>query len=502
VTLASSRARVWGIAQLLRHVRLAIAKEFGSNPILVRGELAKTSTSPGGHVYFAIKEAAATLNCRIPEAYARRLVLPPAGSKVDVEGTLGFYDARGQFQLTVTRIEVVGDGSQAARLEKLKIKLRAAGYFDRARKRPMPKYPFHLALVASEGSDGENDFRTALRERAPFVRVTLFPTLVQGPFAADAIASAIRKAGRSRFDAIVVARGGGSEDDRMAFNEEAVAVAIFQSPLPLLTAIGHQADHHVADDVADAFSDNPLGAAVDLTAHAYRAFSDLRVARRALNVGLRRRIIADAGRLRDARARLSVETARTIDQRSLLLDDVTSRLPGAARHNLSLLNSRLHALLRRLDARSPAAQLAARAARLELHKAALEAAVAGLFPVRRATIEQQRVTLQRALSRAAESSAGRLRDRREGLERSGASALDRKGRKLAVVRAKLYGSNPEAILQRGYAIVRIGGRAVQDAAGLVPGDRVEAKLARGSLTARVEEIVSEEKTAEEKQTHD
>jgi exodeoxyribonuclease VII large subunit len=464
---SASQPRVWGVRELLNYVTRRIERDEKLVDLGVRGEVTNLKTSALGHVYFSLKEpSGASLGCFVRNASARDLPELANGLEVTAFGSLGLYPGRGDVQLTATAVTLVGGGKLAAVYERIKRKLEAEGLFDPARKRSIPRYPFRVALISSREAEGARDFWSIIAAKAPAVALRLFATQVQGVLAPAGIAEAIARAARSKPDVIAVVRGGGSDEDRLPFNEEIVARAIANAPVAVVTAIGHRADHHIADDVADASFATPTAAAEALVAGfaAYPRFIGDALGRARGLVA--QRIGADRERLRRLGAspylrgfeRLGDALAQRVDR---LVGAVASRHASTVHRN----GDRLRTLERRLAANDPSARLAERRGRLRSAMAAMDRA----WTVR--------------ANRAKRDGADAVR----GLPVSAREALQRLATRAALLRARLDGKDPEAILQQGYAIIRIGDRVLKDAALARPGEAVDARLWRGTIRARVEE---------------
>jgi exodeoxyribonuclease VII large subunit len=461
----------------VRELARYLARKFNDPQLAeigVRGEITganKQQRTPGGTRYFSLKGPGVILPCIAFKETADALGKLEDGVEAIAYGRLGFYEDQNKPQLYVARIELVGSGSFAAIYERTKRKLEAEGLFDPARKRPLPRFPFRIVLVSSPGADGANDFVGALRERCPYLDVRLEPTLVQGPNAPSAIVQALARAGRSGADVIVVARGGGSDEDRIPFNDEQVARAIARSPIPVMTAIGHRGDNHIADEVADLRADVPRDAANLIIAGFDQVQIVLRQAEGRMRSTVLRRIEnaqQRVGRLASSPFLNRFERIAGAKQQTLdLLAADLSRAHAAAALRKS---SRIASLERRLHPFEPSRQLASRGVRLAQLKEAL--------------------TLHwTAYAKAARRD---LSDRSSALERAIDVRLRENGRRVERLGDKLAGADPVKVLQLGYAIVRKDGRAVRDASQFSPGDALDAQLARGTVRARVEESKRDE----------
>src|SRR6266498_5004691 len=264
--------RVLSVSELTATVRRLLEKEVGE--VWVTGEVTNLRAQASGHVYFTLKDATAQLSCVLfrGEAVANREFLQD-GQKLLLHGSLTVYEPRGQYQLIVSAIEPQGLGALQLAFEKLKRKLQAEGLFAQERKRPLPRYPQRVGLVTSPTGAAIRDVLHVIQRRQPSLEIVFAPCRVQGEGAAAEIAGAIRRLNQwsltpspvARLDLILVTRGGGSLEDLWAFNEEIVARAIFESALPVVSAVGHEIDFTISDFVADLRAATPSAAAEIIT---------------------------------------------------------------------------------------------------------------------------------------------------------------------------------------------------------------------------------------------
>jgi len=264
--------RVWEVGALCRAISDALQARF--NPVAVRGELTGFSRAASGHCYFSIKDGQGQIRCAMFKRAASMMDFSPRdGELVEVRGKLGVYEARGDLQLVVDSMQRAGQGALFEQFLRLKAQLESEGLFDSARKRELPLFPRAIGVVCSPGAAAWHDVMTALRRRVPHIPVVLVPALVQG---AQAPASLIRalgalygmaQEGGARAgdmpvpDVILLVRGGGSIEDLWAFNDEQLARTIVQSPVPLISGVGHETDFTIADFCADLRAPTPTAAA-------------------------------------------------------------------------------------------------------------------------------------------------------------------------------------------------------------------------------------------------
>lgn len=350
---------VMSVSTLVARLRGAVESKF--NAVWVSGEISSFTKAASGHMYFTLKDDAANLRAVLFRGVNLRMKFEPRnGMEVLARGRLSVFDQRGDVQLQIEELQPKGLGAAELALRQLKDKLLARGYFDPRRKRPLPKYPKRVALIASATGAAIRDMLELLAQRWPRGDVIVRPSRVQGTGAAEEVAVALRElnrlhvSGRLPLCAVVIGRGGGSSEDLAAFNEEAVADAVFQSVVPVVSAIGHETDVTVADLVADHRAETPTAAIVALTPHRLELLAD---------------VDDRAGRLRDAidrrlaliRDRLDAVASRPVFRRPLQrvndleqrLDDTAARIHRAARARLAATAEKLAAAAAQLDGLSP-----------------------------------------------------------------------------------------------------------------------------------------------------
>jgi exodeoxyribonuclease VII large subunit len=433
--------RVFAVNELVRAARLTLESRFAE--VRVEGEVSGFKRSGPGHLYFCLKDDQATLDCVMYAREATRIRFQiQDGMVVRLRGRLTIYEGRGRFQMSVLEVEPQGAGALAVAFEQLKQKLQAAGLFAAARKRPLPFLPRRLGIVTSPQGAVIQDIIRIVHRRFP-VPILIAPTPVQGPGAAAAVVAALERLGRvPDVDVIIVARGGGSQEDLWSFNEEIVARAIAASPVPVISAVGHETDFTIADFVADLRAPTPSAAAelavpvmVDL-----RAEIMLLVQRAARGTGaqLRQsRLILERARSRIADPR------RLFDERRQITDDLVTRA---------------HRLVSR--------RIARRRADLGVGELALSRA----HP-------RRRITDQRMM----------LGEFKQMLTLAGRRALQRRRGHFDSLGHKLDALSPRRVLDRGYSLsFAADGRLLTDASETKIGDRIRVALKRGEIAATVE----------------
>lgn len=452
--------------RLLRYLEKRFADDRNMHYLGVQGEVSNLRLQPNGNAYFTLKDRDAVLNC---VAFAERAATFPAfdnGADVIAYGEVKVYArTASSFQLVATRLELTGVGALHAKYEELSARLQREGLFSADRKKPVPRFPFRVALVGSPTGDGTKDFVTQARQRAPHVALKLFETQVNGVAAVPEIVHAIRSADASGADLLVVVRGGGSYEDLFGFSDERVVRAIAACATPTVAAIGHERDQPLIELVVDVRAATPSTAAQTVLP---KREDLLRAVAERANAA--RRAFAN----RVTRARSSLDR---IETRSPLADPV--RLLGARRQAIDTLRNAVAIGAERQIARS-------RAALAPIERRLIASSPRALYERRRARVAQLREGLERIGGELVAKRRARLAPLVARFGPAFVRIVARDKSRLATLQAQFAGNDPEALLKRGYAIVTSGGKLVRDAAEAPPGTAIEAKLARGTLRARVE----------------
>lgn len=322
----------------------------------IQGELSNYKIYPSGHHYFTLKDGGSAIRCVMFASSAMRLRFRPEnGMKVVAAGRVSVYPRDGAYQLYCSSLSAAGVGDLYVAYEQLKEKLYQRGLFDEGHKKPLPRYPGRIAIVTSSAGAAVHDMIRILRRRYPIAKVILLPVRVQGPEAPGEIADAIAYANEHRLaDVLITGRGGGSIEDLWAFNDERVAYAIYDSVIPVISAVGHEPDVTISDFVADARASTPSNAAEiavpDMAELLGRlAQQDGRMRQGLLNAAEKRR-----QRLESVAARRIWQDSGTLLQdKRQALDGVTARLTDAAQRSLQQKAQRLATLSSAVDAMSP-----------------------------------------------------------------------------------------------------------------------------------------------------
>ncbi|HEY5345630.1 MAG TPA: exodeoxyribonuclease VII large subunit [Verrucomicrobiae bacterium] len=319
--------KVLSVSELTGNVRALLEKQIGT--VWVSGEITNLRAQSSGHIYFTLKDAGAQLSCVLfsREKVSQRELLAD-GQKVLLQGEVTVYEARGQYQLIVRDVELQGVGALQIAFEKLKQKLATEGLFAAERKRALPKFPARIGLITSPTGAAIRDVLHVVQRRNPALEIILAPARVQGDDAAKEIAEAIQTLNEfGNLDLILLTRGGGSLEDLWAFNEEIVARAIFESAIPVVSAVGHEIDFTIADFVADVRAATPSAAAEIITENVFVSRALVGDAMDLMQLRVRRRMRIENENFDSLAGRLArLHPRRKLDDSLQRLDDLQSGL--------------------------------------------------------------------------------------------------------------------------------------------------------------------------------
>ncbi len=353
--------QIYKVSQITRYIKELFDIDDLLQDLWLEGEVSNFSRSTAGHIYFTLKDEEAQIRCVLWRSQAAlQPHLPQDGEAIIAHGHISVYEVQGVYQFYVDTIRPVGVGLLYLEFEALKSRLEAEGLFASERKRSLPPFPHRLGVVTSPVGAAFRDILNVLGRRYPLVEVVLAPTPVQGDEAPDGIVAALSALERyGDVDAIIVARGGGSLEELWAFNDERVARAIYASPVPVISGVGHETDFTIADFVADVRAPTPSAAAEI-------AVPDQQELRSSIELGRQRLEQAMQGRIAKWRADLEEERSalRRLSPRSMVegyrqrLDDLTERALSHLRHRLTIQRERLRGCVLQLQSLSPTLTLA------------------------------------------------------------------------------------------------------------------------------------------------
>ena len=347
---------VLSITQINEYIRERLDSDRLLAQVAVRGEISNYKMYPSGHLYFTLKDENAALKCVMFKNNAMRLRFRPEnGMKVIAAGKISVFPRDGAYQLYCSAMAMDGIGDLYAAFEQLKNKLAAQGLFDPAHKKPIPKYPQTIGIVTSEAGAAVHDMLRILRKRYPLAKVRLLSVRVQGVEAPGEIAAAIRYANHYRLaDLLIVGRGGGSIEDLWAFNDERVSYAIYQSEIPVISAVGHEPDVTISDYVADLRAATPSNGA-ELAVPDREALSQtLDSMSAAMTSALSRQLNAAQRHLNVlSQSAVLQSPAGYLEQKEKEIQLLKNRLIAAQNNSIARKNQRFIGNVAKLDAMSP-----------------------------------------------------------------------------------------------------------------------------------------------------
>lgn len=348
--------QVLSITQLNEYIRGKLDTDPLLNSVAVKGEISNYKLYPSGHHYFTLKDESSALKCVMFKGNALRLRFRPEnGMKIIAMGKISVFPRDGAYQLYCTAMALDGVGDLYAAFEQLKRKLQAQGLFDPAHKKPIPKFPETIGIITSSAGAAVHDMLRILNKRYPLAKVRLLPVRVQGVEAPGEIAAAIRYANYHKLaDLLIVGRGGGSIEDLWAFNEEIVAHAIYESDIPVISAVGHEPDVTISDFVADLRAATPSNAA-ELAVPDREALSQTLDSMANAMANVLNRQIAGHKQHLDILSKSPALQSPTgyLEQKQRQLDMLKNRLIAAENQNIAGHTHRYVALTAKLDAMSP-----------------------------------------------------------------------------------------------------------------------------------------------------
>lgn len=438
---------IFTVSRLNIEVRAALE---GSFPLLwVSGEISNLAAPRSGHLYFTLKDSAAQVRCAMFRARRNLARIQPAdGMQVIVRARVTLYEPRGDYQLVIEQIEEAGEGLLRQQIEQLKRGLEAEGLFSSDHKLPIPGFARRIGVITSPTGAAIRDVLTVLRRRCAAIPVIIYPVAVQGAAAAAEIAGMLRVAQQRReCDLLILTRGGGSLEDMMAFNDEALVREIYRLEIPLISAIGHEIDTSLSDFVADQRAPTPSAAAEIAAPDCEELGRSVASHYTLLLRSQRRRLLQLSQRLDELCIRLNQQhPGNRLQQQQRQLDSQRLRLLQGMRHGMELLQRSHISLRHRLERSSP----------------------------RQLLLQEQR----------------RLDNLEARLARRMREQLHSSVQRLAGVSRELNAVSPLATLERGYSITFDSSMAVlTDASSVRPDEHLHVRLAKGGLECRVEKIV-------------
>ena len=439
---------IYTVSGLTRDVRDILENNF---PLIwIEGEISNLAQPSSGHIYFSLKDESSQVRCAMFRMRKRLLNFSPEnGTQVLVRARVSLYEARGEFQLIIEHMEEAGDGALRRAFEQLKKQLEKEGLFDPDHKLPLPALPDCIGVITSPTGAAIRDILSILDRRFPSIPVKIYPVAVQGKSAADDIANMVRFAvNQKQCDVLILARGGGSLEDLWAFNEEPVARAIYDSDIPIVSAVGHETDFTIADFVADQRAPTPSAAAELVSPDRAEWIQGLVNTEQQLHKILRNILNQKQQTLFHLRKRLQ-HPGRRLQMQSQRIDELEQRLHHAQHIHIRHLRARLITLCARLNQHTP------------VHKLNYYKTQSDNLTHRLNTSMKQQIQI--------------------------------KQQQLANTSRALDAISPLATLGRGYSIVRKWPEEtlIQSSGDVSPGDKIEARLKNGRIICNVEQTLDD-----------
>lgn len=432
---------VLSVEQLNVHIKQLLEGQIGL--AWVKGEISNFKIHSSGHFYFSLKDAKSQISSVMFRGHNSRLKFKPTdGMEVIVRGRITVYEPRGNYQLLCEMMEPVGAGALQKAFEQLKTKLKSEGLFDSNKKRPIPTFPKHIAIVTSPTGAAIRDILNILSRRAKSINVTVVPTIVQGEAAAPALREAFKKAiALPEVDVVIIGRGGGSVEDMWCFNDEELARLISASPIPVISAVGHEIDFTISDFAADLRAPTPSAAAELVAKSSVELGGKINSLERLLKITLEKKLNSIREKMLGLTKRL-VDPKRRLQDLELRNDDLLSRLElalnrylGDRRHRIDLLNEKLG---------NPESLIQAKYKELAHFK----------------TRSFQALVFQ----------------------------LERKKSQVIHFSGLLDSLSPLKVVERGYSIVTSNNKVIKSHTQLKVGDQLYIRLAQGALSATVDQV--------------
>lgn len=436
-----SEPSVLSVEQLNVYIKQLLEGQVGM--VWVKGELSNFKAHTSGHFYFSLKDSRSQISAVMFRGHNSRLKFKPTdGMEVIVRGRITVYEPRGNYQLMCELMDPVGAGALQKAFEQLKAKLKAEGLFDSARKRPIPTFPRHIAIVTSPTGAAIRDILNVLSRRARSIQVTVVPTVVQGEAAAPQIREALKKAvALPNVDAVIIGRGGGSIEDMWCFNDEALARLIAASPVPVISAVGHEIDFTIADFVADLRAPTPSAAAELVAKSSSELANKVQSLERVLYISFEKKMKYLREKMLGLSKRL-VDPKRRLQDLELRNDDLLSRLEMAIHRYVKEKSHRVEMLTQKLG--SP-----------------------------QDLIDEKKKDLAYLGARS---------------EKALIFSMEKKKARMSRLIGILDSLSPLRVVERGYSIVTKDHEVIKSAGQVKKGDTLGIRLAQGSLTVVVDSV--------------
>ena len=486
--MQNSNSNIFTVTQLNYSVRHLLEVELGQ--VWLTGEISNFSQPVSGHWYLTLKDENAQVRCAMFKMKNLRVNFRPQnGMQVLVRASVSLYEPRGDYQLIIESMQMAGDGLLQQQFEGLKMKLAAQGLFAQEHKKPIPKFVKRVGIITSPSGAALQDILHILNRRDPSLQVVIYPTLVQGKEATQDIIDTIRLANqRKECDVLIVGRGGGSLEDLWCFNEEAVAYAIYQSELPIISAVGHETDVTIADFVADLRAPTPSAAAELVSRDQQEIVRQLQHHLNMVNLAFDRLWAEKLSRFQHLNLRLNAQSpAKQLELLHFKLTQIFDRLQGRLGQSLKLKEQKIAQLFLRVQAKHPRLQLEMQKLHLTQQETRLCKQIEQLFNAKRQKFyfAKQRLdnsTLPHNISRQNQN----LQQLSHRLTYLIEKQFTKQQQGFHALCTKLDGLSPLKILGRGYSITQNDQQhVITNTKQITKGDRITTQLVNGQILSEV-----------------
>lgn len=448
-----------------------LKNKFDTDPhiqnIIIKGEISNFKGHTRGHLYFTLKDETSRINAVMFQYSASKLTFTPEdGMTVLVTGRVSIYEATGQYQIYIEEMEEDGLGNLHLKFEQLKKELKEKGLFDSIHKKPIPKYPEKIGIITAPTGAAVRDILTTIKRRYPICSTYLFPSLVQGLDAKDYIVKQIEEADKHNLDVIILGRGGGSIEDLWAFNEEVVANAIFNAKTPIISAVGHEIDFTIADFVADLRAPTPTAAAeiavpnivdINVLLNQYK-IRTTNIIKNKLNTN--QNILSSIKESYILKNPLAVYEIKTE-----ILNGLYIRANRIIKTNITEYQSRLKGIKDNYILKNPLA----------------------VYEVMHQRVSNSYISLNRIINNSILDNKNKLNQiKKTHILNNPEKLLTNIKSNYNLVKNKLELLNPNAILSKGYSMVRKDGKIIKDSGEVKIGDIIDITLYKGNINAKIE----------------
>lgn len=433
------------ISDLNEYIKVMFDENSFLRKIYLKGEISNFKNHTRGHLYFTLKDETSRISAVM--FYNKALSLkfkPEDGMNVLIEGRISCYPAQGTYQIYIDSMEMDGLGNLYIEYEKLKKKLASEGLFNERFKKAIPKYPKRIGIITASTGAAIRDILSTIKRRYPICETILFPSLVQGASAAPEIVKQIRRANEFDLDVIICGRGGGSIEDLWAFNEEMVARAIFESKIPIISAVGHEVDFTIADFVADLRAPTPTGAAEMAVPTKYDIECLLKEKQSRLNTLIKNNLKTKTEKIKSLKASFVLKNPMTLyELKEQKLDTLIDGLNKGMQKKLEEYENHLNTIKHNVVLKRPLAS----------------------FEITKKNLENNQVKMNQFIKRY----------------------IEKKEHEMKLLANTLKLVNPLNILDKGYSLVAKDNKIIKNSDEIEIEDTIQIKLKKGELTAIVKE---------------